>query len=57
MAEIVFDYSVVSLMNEAEKEGKARIITFDYLLIWDGKHWTIKNTLTGQVSNVYVSVV
>ena len=57
MAEIVFDYSVVSMMNEAEKEKAARIITFDYLLMWDGKHWTVKNTVTGQVSDVYVSVV
>lgn len=57
MAEIVFDYSVASLMNEAEKEKAARIITFDYLLMWNGKSWTVKNTVTGQVSNVYVSVV
>lgn len=57
MAEIVFDYSVIKQMNEAEKQRKSRIIMLDYILMWDGKTWTILTRETGQVSNVYVSVV
>ena len=57
MPEIVFDYTVIQTMNKAEKQKKARVITLDYFLHWDGKQWTIEDTATGKVANVYVSVV
>ncbi len=57
MAEVVCDYSVVRLMNEAEGEEAARIITLDYILIWDGYSWSIYDTATQKMRDVYVSVV
>lgn len=54
--EVVFNYDIVSLMDEAQKEPAARIVTLDYILIWDGYSWTIYDTATQVMRDVYISV-